>query len=135
MNTLRQRIDALGGFREKVQDNPKSGKMSALYEWLGQAVNSIEHYGKTMLSNPKASVKSVVFLMRQTAMVEELLEPLERIMDDSMSVDDFIATRKNMFDNAVRNLAPSFSNTNMAENIYEISEFQVRQQILNLLNA
>jgi len=63
------------------------------------------------------------------------LEPLERIMDGSMSVDDFIATRKHMLDNAVRNLAPSFSCNNMGENLYELYEFQVRQQILNLLNA
>jgi len=32
-------------------------------------------------------------------------------------------------------LAPSFSCNNMGENLYELYEFQVRQQILNLLNA
>ena len=135
MNTLRQRVTALDGFREKVQNNPNSGKMSTLFGWLSHAVDSIEHYGKTMLVAPKTSMRSSMFLMRQTAMAEELLEPFERIMDDSMSADDFIATRKHMFDNMIRNTTPSLSNMNMTDNIYEISEFQVRQQILNLLNT
>lgn len=135
MKTIRQRLNDLSGFREKMKGNPHEGKMGTLYEWLHQAVDSIEHYGKEMLSNPRGAVKASTFLMRQAAMIDELLEPMEQIMKDELTVDDFILARTEMYRTIILKTDLRFSNAMMAENLLEIETRRVQRNILNLLTS
>lgn len=135
MKTIRERINGLSGFREKVKGDANEGKMSSLYNWLCETAGSIEHYAKVLQTNPKAAVKSSTFIMRQAAIVEELLEPLERINAGDMTTEEFVANRANMYLNMMRSMLPTFGNTNMGINLYELKEHQVRIDIYNLICA
>jgi len=135
MKTIRQRLNDLSGFREKMKGNPHEGKMGTLYEWLHQAVDSIEHYGKEMLSNPRGAVKASTFLMRQASMIDELLEPMEQIMKDELTVDDFILARTEMYRTIILKTDLAFCSGMMAENLLEIETRRVQRNILNLLTS
>lgn len=135
MATLRERINGISGFREKMEGNANEGKMCTLYEWLCQAVGSLEHYGQRLLETPRDAAKATTFMMRQIAMVSELLEPLEDIMQDKLKVEDFINSRIGMYQRIILIMGPTFSNTNMGDVIFEIQEQNVQRNILNLLTA
>ncbi len=135
MKTIRERINDLSGFREKMKGDANEGKFGALHNWLCDAAGSIEHYAKVLQTNPQATVKSFTFMMRQTAIVEELLEPLESINAGDMTTEEFVANRTGMYLNMMKSMGPTFGSTDMSLNLYELKQHQVRIDIYNLICA
>lgn len=131
--TLRERIDALQGFREAMRGSINEGRVLTLYEWVRVAVDSMDHYAETLRTNPRGTVKAMSFIMKQTCIIDELLSPLEEIMSGDMKTEEFINGRVHMYKTILRSAGPRFANGSIEDNILEVHQYNVYREILNVM--